>query len=265
MKWVVKEPKRSLKHDIYEKLSGRLSLNAVRKALDSGLCSVNGKQERYGSRRLHPGDEIKFVQKEETKPTLFDPKRTLFEDDYLLIWNKPRGVICNDPAFLESTPSLLLVHRLDRDTSGCLIFAKSEDVRVKMVDLFAKFEVKKRYLAEVWGRVKKDEGTIQTRYGISHKEGTAKRYCTRGKQMAKTQYEVVERKKESTVVHLYPITGRTHQLRVHMESIGHPILGDILYGRREKDSQIPLRLKAEQISFSHPITGESILTSVTPW
>lgn len=255
---VVVEREGSLKDFLHGYLKGSLSLNNVKKELNRGLCTVNGRVERFGTRRLFPGDTVQFLNKPTSKEILFTRDRILFEDEHILIWNKPADLVCNSSSFLKSTPSLILVHRLDKETTGALIFAKSEEAKDKMVALFSSKEIKKLYTATVWGHVKKQEDLIDTPFGVVYKEGTSSRYGTKGDKRAQTHYQVVERKRDKTLLNLYPITGRTHQLRVHMAYIGHSIVGDVIYGRQEQDSRFPLLLHAKALSFTHPYTHQPV-------
>jgi len=191
-------------------------------------------------------------------------QRILFEDDALIIYNKPIGIISDGEEFLSSAKKHLsdiqLVHRLDRDTSGALIFSKGRVIFQKMKILFKEEKVKKRYLCVVQGDFQKKRGTIDKKIGVSFYEGNTKRFGVKeGGRRAKTYWEVIETKNKKTYLYLYPITGRTHQLRVHMSYLGHPILGDTIYGREAPAER--MFLHAEQLCFPHPKTNESLKVS----
>ena len=204
----------------------------------------------------------------------------LFEDDDLLVINKPPGLVVHPaPGNWQGTlvSALLhhwggarpgldalrpgIVHRLDKDTSGVLVIAKDA---ATLADLAAQFHdrlVKKQYLAIVYGRIASDSGTISEPIGRNpvHRKQMAIR---RGGRNAETRFRVVERFGAVTVVRLSPQTGRTHQLRVHLTSIGHPIVGDTTYGgarTRSGDTRIARQaLHAERLAFRHPRTGAHV-------
>lgn len=197
------------------------------------------------------------------------PVEIVFEDSWLLVVNKPAdtltvpGKLAVD-SFQEQVERLfpesekpLITHRLDMATSGLLVFAKDKDTHKTMQTLFATRQVEKRYIAILDGIIESNEGTISLPLTIDplnrplqvvdHKQGKE----------AITHYRVLERMAHTTRMALYPVTGRTHQLRVHMahpEGLNTPIVGDTLYGK----PSIRLMLHAESITFSHPITGKTI-------
>lgn len=146
-----------------------------------------------------------------------------------------------------------IVHRLDKDTSGVLIVARTQKFFDFLKNLFQKREVKKTYLALVHGELKPSRGTIEK--SVSLKPGTIRRTVYKGKlsKEAVTDYKVVKFFKNFTLVELIPKTGRTHQLRVHLASIGHPIVGDQLYGKKENLWLLKRQfLHASSIEFSMP-------------
>jgi 23S rRNA pseudouridine1911/1915/1917 synthase len=146
-----------------------------------------------------------------------------------------------------------IVHRLDRDTSGLLLIAKTNMAHARLGRQFEKHTIMKRYVARVQGKVQFDQGAINVPLERHYKYHDQRQVARKGEgKEAITLYEVLKRFSKSTLVALYPETGRTHQLRVHMKHLGHPILGDEKYGQKISFSR--LALHAQSIGFIHPIT-----------
>ncbi len=196
----------------------------------------------------------------------------IYQDDDLLVINKPPGLMV-DRATME-TPGRLVVHRLDKDTSGLLVFAKGPKALKDLQRQFKERKVKKRYLALVHGEVSPSSGTIDKPIGRAPK-GVGKFVVVEGGRSSVTRYSVASGlprftqltfrsgnpSPTYTFLDIEPLTGRTHQIRVHLKSIGHPIVGDKLYASRrqqKEDEEIIKRqfLHAYRLSFSHPRTGE---------
>lgn len=132
-----------------------------------------------------------------------------------------------------------IVHRLDRDTSGILLIAKNQPYFEYLKNLFQKREIKKTYLVLVWGHLKNERGVINRPIGI--KSGTVKRTVFGGKkiQPAETYYRLLKKIGDFSLLEVWPKTGRTHQIRVHLAAIGHPIVGDPIYGRKKINAALP--------------------------
>lgn len=236
------------------------SLRKIKSWIDAGLCYINRRREKFHHTRLRAGDRIDLIIPEESKPINLK-ESLLFEDPFILVCNKPPGVVCDEST--EKRIGALLVHRLDKDTSGVLLFAKSVEIRTKLFDEFRQRKVHKEYVAVVDGIVKKEKGTIenvlaplkrfqgQTIWGAS-KDGSGDE--------ASTDWKVLQRGKTATLMRLYPHTGRTHQLRVHMKGIGHPIVGDIVYGGAFLCSYPATRqlLHAEKLTLTHPVSNKKM-------
>jgi 23S rRNA pseudouridine1911/1915/1917 synthase len=208
------------------------------------------------------------------------PLDILHEDEWLLVVNKPPGLVVHPApghwrgtlvnALLhhwKSPPAGLdpqrpgIVHRLDRDTSGVLVIAKDPFTLASLGAQFKDRTVEKQYLAMVWGRMRSAHGTITQ--PIARHPVQRKRMAIRaGGRESVTAFEVVERYDEITVVRLFPRTGRTHQIRVHLAAYGHPIVGDLLYGRqRSREGHVLIArqaLHAERLTFRHPHTDARV-------
>jgi tRNA pseudouridine32 synthase/23S rRNA pseudouridine746 synthase len=157
---------------------------------------------------------------------------------------------------LERFPAALVVHRLDMDTSGLVLFARTPEAQRNLSMQFEKREISKSYIAIVEGVIEKDTGMVDYPMRKDMEQRLPPKHlvdCVRGKK-AVTEWKVLERGAGTTRLALFPKTGRSHQLRVHMQSIGFPIVGDPIYGTLAER----LMLHAEVLEFHHPISGESI-------
>jgi 23S rRNA pseudouridine1911/1915/1917 synthase len=203
------------------------------------------------------------------------PLVVLHEDDAVIAIDKPAGMVVH-PAPGSRRGTLVhalahrfgvdpvgppersgIVHRLDRDTSGVLLVARTHAALEALARQFRERTIEKRYVAVVRGNVARDSGTIDRPIGRHPRERKRMSVRSRRGRPSVTRWSVVERLRRATVVRLAPETGRTHQLRVHLAAIGHPIVGDRVYGaRRGGDPEFPRQaLHAEQITFAHPSTG----------
>ncbi len=250
-----------------EQLGPEYSSRAIKRALESNFCRVNGRIERFASKNLVRGDFVELAKDWEQRTQLAKPKQTeiLYEDDFFLIINKPAG-IPSDTSLLKQSKShrsLVLVHRLDRDTTGVLILSKSKSVKEKMVSVFREQKVEKVYLALVDKKMRQSHGKVenflapkkrfegQTLYGSTFsKEG----------KYACTFWQCLGTASDYSLLECRPTTGRTRQIRVHLAEIGHPILGDAQYCRSFVSSMICNRhlLHAWKITFEHPMTQKKL-------
>lgn len=173
-----------------------------------------------------------------------------YEDEWLLVVDKPSGLLTvptpkNEQRTLTSILNLYPCHRLDRETSGLIIYAKDKSVQQKMMNEFRDREVKKTYIAFVRGVPYKNAGEIKNKI-----EGLS----------AQTRYKVIAKRKDFAIVEVHPLTGRTNQIRIHFKQIGHPVLGETKYAFR-RDFKIKakrLMLQAKELSFPHPVTGAQV-------
>ena len=246
-----------LKKSIEQDLSNR----KIKFFIDSGCCSVNGRTERFHHTVLKEGDRILLSLREEQQESLASTltMQPLFEDKDIIAYTKPVGLVCDQST--ERRLKAFLVHRLDKDTSGVLLFAKNIVTRDLLFTQFRERQMKKEYVAIVAGQISQDAGVINNCLTpISRFQGGTMWGVRSYGEQAITRWKVEQRGKKATLVRLFPETGKTHQLRVHMRFLGHPILGDPLYGSHlaavyPTTGQL---LHAEQLLFQHPITKNSI-------
>ena len=201
------------------------------------------------------------------------PLVILHEDDEMLIVDKPAGLLsqagmlpeladCQESRAREYCPTVTLVHRLDRDTSGILIFAKTPAAHRHLGLQFERRHLTKRYTAVVWGKVAGESGLVDAPLRSDWPNRPMQKICVETGKSAQTEWRVMERGFNTTRLDLTPLTGRTHQLRVHLLSTGHPILGDVLYAPPEAASS-RLHLHASEMQIRHPVGG-AFLTISSP-
>ncbi len=260
-KWRVskKEAGMHLLQFLREKYPEAPSVKAIKRAIDGKLCTVNGRIETFSSYPLKANDIVvlsksAFALQKEVKIPI------LYEDKDLLIINKPAGLISEHHTIKALGE---LAHRLDKETSGVLILAKTRAAKQKMIALFKERGVRKLYLALVDGLVDKDSGKIDNFLGKKHAfQGQTVYGSVEAKKgvRAITFWKVISRGKTASLISCEPLTGRTHQLRVHLSQMGHPILGDIQYGKKFRCPLKPQRnlLHAYSVVFVHPSTGKEL-------
>ena len=209
------------------------------------------------------------------------PITILYEDDWLAAIDKPAGLVVH-PAAGNPDGTLVnalmyrlnglsgiggelrpgIVHRLDKDTSGLIIVAKDDETHLKLSALFATRQVEKHYRAIVQGRMPAETGEIEAPIGRSPKD-RKKMAVVPGGRYALTRWTLLRQYTDKALLDVHILTGRTHQIRVHMAHVGHPVLGDPIYGHRHADR---LMLHSYSIRFVHPITGEALyLTAPCPF
>ncbi|CAM4119867.1 pseudouridine synthase [Bacillus manliponensis] len=241
---------------------------------------VNGEKRKWND-LLQEGEKLQIhmfpTEEYGVEPEFYDVD-VIYEDDHVLIVNKPigvdthpaekggKGTLANYVAFHLQTEGIETkvrhIHRLDKDTSGGVVFAKHALAGVIMDRLLMERKIKRTYMALVEGRMKKKKGTIDEPIGRDRHHATRRRVSPKGDR-AITHYEVVQYEKEKniTLVELQLETGRTHQIRVHMSHLGYPLIGDTLYGGKTKRLSRQA-LHAAHVSFIHPITKQHIVVDV---
>jgi tRNA pseudouridine32 synthase/23S rRNA pseudouridine746 synthase len=202
----------------------------------------------------------------------YDPPSTplafLHEDAQILVLDKPAGLL-TVPGKLEGRQDslltrlqaarwdALLVHRLDCDTSGVIIFARTKQAQGFLGQEFEQRRAEKTYIARLKGRLSRDSGTVDLPIG-SDWDYRPRQKVTPDGRPARTDWQVIGRNETETRVRLTPHTGRSHQLRVHMLALGHPILGDQIYAPETRADHARLMLHAETLSLHHPATGDRV-------
>ena len=209
----------------------------------------------------------------QTNPAVGKSLEIVYEDDHLVVVNKPAeflsvpgkqitdSVWSRVKSLYPNATGPLIVHRLDMSTSGLLLIAKSGEIYKNLQAQFIKRKIKKRYVALLDGKLNESKGEINLPLRVDLDNRPNQIVCYEYGKPAQTLWEVIKRKENQTLVHFYPITGRTHQLRVHAAhqlGLNAPIVGDDLYGTKANR----LHLHAESITFNHPITKETITLRV---
>ncbi|GLX79140.1 pseudouridine synthase [Thalassotalea insulae] len=199
----------------------------------------------------------------------------VYRDEDLVVLNKPSGLLtvpgrltehkdCLQTRVQRVLPTATVVHRLDMATSGILLMALNKAAHVNISRQFEKRQTEKQYLARVYGHVKESSGEIDQPLICDWPNRPKQKVDLQHGKKALTHYRVLSYQNNSTLVELTPVTGRSHQLRVHMLSLGHPILGDRLYAHDQALTESPrLQLHAHWLKITHPVT-EQVLTFSTP-
>lgn len=206
-----------------------------------------------------------------------DPLNFLHDDHEVVLVDKPSGLLSVPGKGLELTdclitrvqavfPTALLVHRLDRDTSGVMIFALTPHAQRHLGLQFEKRQTKKTYVARVWGNLADKTGTVDLPLIVDWPNRPKQMVDHETGKQAVTDWRVVRALKDETRVRLMPRTGRSHQLRVHMLALGHPILGDPFYATGEARDHARLMLHSETLQFRHPDGGQGMrITAKCPF
>ena len=256
------------------------SRTKLKSYLEGGLILVNGKAEK-ASYKVQENDviEIGELPKEETDLNAENiPLDIVYEDDDLMVINKPKGLVVHPGAgnksgtlanglkFHSDQLSTIngdfrpgIVHRLDKDTAGLLVVAKNDFTHVKLQEQLVDHTLSRKYYALVLGVISEDNGQIIAPIGRDKQNRQKMAVDLRNGKEAETTFKVLKRFSDSTLVECVLKTGRTHQIRVHMNYIGHPVIGDPLYGKGNRsiydDGQL---LYAHYIKFIHPRTKKAL-------
>ncbi len=254
-----------------------MTRSAVQQLLEQGQITRNGKAAKKND-KLQSGDEIRVAVPE---PQTLDvlpqdiPLEIIYEDPELLVVNKPKGMVVHPaPGHPDGTlvNALLyhcagrlsgingvirpgIVHRIDRDTSGLLIVAKTDRAHLGLAEQIAVHSFTREYEAVCCGRFKETSGTVHAPIGRDPRDRQKMCVIATNSKDAVTHYTVLTQYERHAHIRCRLETGRTHQIRVHMKQIGHPIYGDAVYGKAEKGVEGQC-LHAKKIGFVHPVTGE---------
>lgn len=207
-----------------------------------------------------------------------DPIVILHQDEDILFADKPAGLLsvpgrgdgladCLITRLRVEFPEILLVHRLDMDTSGVLVFALTSAAQVALGQQFEARKTRKHYTARVWGQVAGDVGRVDLPLIVDWPNRPRQMVCPDTGRSAQTDWKLIRREDGGVSrLRLTPVTGRTHQLRVHMQAMGHPILGDTLYASGPARDFPRLMLHAQSLRLNHPRTGHSMtVTAPVPF
>ena len=274
---------------------GMPSRSACARLVEEGAVTINETPATSKSEKVLLGDRVRAVVEEEEaeagplRPNPYIPLDIRFEDDYLIVLSKQAGLVCHpSPGHVDDTLANALVahcgydhlgmlqgeerpgivHRLDMDTSGLMVAAKDDATQKALQDLIRLRALDRRYVTLVHGPIAHDEGTIET--GIARSTRDRIRMAVSdapGAREAITTFRVLERYEAGrrddgyTLIECHLYTGRTHQIRVHLRHVGHPLVGDPLYGRGDERQNLGLSrqfLHSWHIRFDHPVTGETV-------
>lgn len=274
--------KKRLDKFVLEKNSD-ITRSYIKSLIEEGNITVNGKIEKSGY-SLKRSDIVKvnITKDEEVNIEPQDiPLDIMYEDDDIIIVNKPKGMVVH-PAVGNFSGTLVnalmyshknnlsgingkirpgIVHRIDKDTSGILVVAKNDIAHKKLSDTFKVHDIKREYIAIVKGIIKEDRLDIEYPIGRSNKDRKKMAVTNKNSRNAVTHVEVLKRYYISnvTVIKATLETGRTHQIRVHMSYINHPLLGDEVYGKKDNMFKISGQmLHAKLLGFNHPSTGKYV-------
>ena len=256
------------------------SRTCIQRLLEEEKITVNGKKVK-ASYKVQVGDEIQI---EEEKPKEIGlkaqeiPLEIIYEDKDIIVINKPKGMVVHpangnpDGTLVNAVMAICkdslsgiggeirpgIVHRLDKDTSGIIIVAKNDKAHITLSEQIKNHEIKKTYIALVHGVIKENNATIDMPIARSKKD-RKKMAVDRDGKNAITHFKVLKRTEKYTLLEVQIETGRTHQIRVHLSYIGHPLVGDEVYSNRKNEWNVKGQcLHAKSLEFTHPITGKKM-------
>ena len=257
-----------------------LSRGRIRQMSDDDMISVNGKSAKVGM-KLKEGDIVTYEIPEDEELDVQPediPLDILYEDSDIIVVNKQKGLVvhpapgnysgtlvnallyhCSDLSGINGVIRPGIVHRIDKDTTGCIVACKNDEAHRSIASQIENKTCHREYLALVAGNIPHDEGKIDAPIGRDPKDRQRMTVTDKNSRDAVTHFRVIERFKKATLIRCSLETGRTHQIRVHMKFINHPVIGDEKYGHkcRETDTQGQV-LHASDLYLTHPRTGEQM-------
>lgn len=272
-----------LDHFLDGKWSDR-SRSFLKKCIDNELVKVNGEKKKAGY-KLREGDRVEMEMPELEEANVIAQDIDLdivYEDPHLLVVNKPKGLVVHpghgnlsgtlvnallfhvkDLSGINGVKRPGIVHRIDKDTSGLLLVAKNDEAHRGLASQLKKHHIKRTYIALVEGNVREEKGRIEAPIGRDPNNRIRMAVTERNAKEAVTHFTVKKRYGKYTLLEVNLETGRTHQIRVHMAYIGHPLVGDQVYGRKKQTlTQLGQMLHAYQLAFTHPVTGKELCLKV---
>jgi 23S rRNA pseudouridine1911/1915/1917 synthase len=282
--------KNEVRLDLFLKDAAQISRKEVKRLIDAGRVSVNQRKVIIASWELKKGDRVFIREEKDNIPTPEAAKnyflKVLFEDEDLLIVEKEAGIACeSSPTALKpslpeiiyqylkrahpkmSHPFVLNLHRLDQPTSGVMVYGKSKSA-LPLLEDFKRHRIQRRYVALVEGVIKKDQGRIDLPLAKTPHAKGKKVAPASGKEgrEAITEYRILQRYPRHTLIEADLKTGRTHQVRAHLAHLGHPVVGDSLYGKSETSPRphVALALHASELGLIHPVSHKKMIFRSKP-
>lgn len=271
--------------DVLAARAGGTSRSQAARWIEQGLCRVNGQVRVKPAFKVGAGETVELTVPEATEATVEKediPLEVLYEDGDLAVVVKPCGMVVHPAAGNEHgtlVNALLyrmeglsgiggvkrpgIVHRLDKDTSGLLLVAKNDEAHRGLSDQLRGRRMEKHYLAVVDGRMREPSGRVEKAIARSTKDRKRMAVDPAGRE-AVTEWTLLENLKDAALLDVHILTGRTHQIRVHMQSLHHPVAGDPIYGQKNGVRAPRLMLHAYTLSFTHPRTGERMTFCAPP-
>lgn len=285
MKTIQQQAETKARLDVIAAEMGECSRSQAAKWIEQGLCRVNEIVRSKPGYGVAPGDNVELTVPDPVELTVEKediPLEILYEDEDVAVVNKPCGMVVH-PAPGNETGTLVnallyamddlsgiggvkrpgIVHRLDKDTSGLLMIAKNDQAHESLSEQLRERTMDKRYLAVVDGEMKEPSGRIEQPVARSKKDRKKMAIDPEGR-YALTEWTLKENLRGAALLEVHILTGRTHQIRVHMQSIHHPVAGDPIYGMKNGVKAPRLMLHAWRLSFTHPRTGERLSFCAEP-
>ncbi len=268
--------------DKYLVANSELTRSRIQQLIDDGQVLVNNKNEK-ANYKVRINDVITYSLPPEMSMEAKPQKMDLdirYEDEDVIVINKAKGIVvhpangnqentlvngllyhCKDLSGINGVLRPGIVHRIDKDTTGLLIVAKNDKAHLSLSEQLSKKEVSRKYYALVHGVIEHDFGTIDAPIGRDVKDRQKMAVTATNSKEARTHFRVVERFKKHTLVECTLETGRTHQIRVHMQYIEHPLVGDEKYSYRKTKQGYGQFLHAFELKFTHPTTNEQVVVN----